>query len=208
LTALGVLGATSAFAQSRFATLPTADDMAEAYPPKAFAEYVGGRATIACAVTPDAGLANCSIKSEAPAGYGFGAAALALAQTIKLTPANLPATIDIPLRFEPPVRTTEAIFGKVPGGYAELGPAGPYYPEREARMHVEGYVILTCHLAKTGILSDCTVIEDKPAGAAFPYVAMKLAERKIVTAAPRSVDGVPLADEIVRVVVPFQFRRK
>jgi TonB family protein len=207
LTALALLGATSAFAQARFATLPTADDMAQAYPPKAAAEQVAGHATVSCAVTPDAGLANCSVKSETPAGYGFGAAALALTPKITLSPVNLPPTIDIPLRFEPPMRTTQAIFGKIPGGYAELGPAGPYYPERAMRLNKQGYAVLACHLAKTGRLSDCTVVDEAPADFGFRYAALKLVERRLLTAAPRLVDGVPLEDEIVQVVVPFQFRR-
>ena len=143
LTALALLGGASAVAQSRYATLPTADDMARAYPPKAAAEFVGGHATISCAVTPEAALANCSVKSEAPADDGFGAAALALAGKITLTPANLPATID-----------------------------------------------------------------DSPGGFSFGDAALKLVERELLTAAPRSVDGVPLGDEIVRVVAPFRFRRK
>jgi len=208
LTAVALLGAASLFAQSRIATLPSADDMAQAYPQKAFTEHVGGHATISCAVTPDAGLANCSVKSETPADYGFGAAALALAPKITLAPGNLPSTIDIPLRFEPPIRTVEANFAKVPHGYAELGPAGPYYPDRAARMRAQGYAILASHLAKTGSLNDCTVIKEAPPGFDFAAAALRLAERKVLTAAPRLVDGVPVEDEAVRVMVPFQFRHK
>jgi TonB family protein len=192
----------------KFASLPTAEDMAGLYPEKAVAEQIVGRATVSCAVTPEARLTDCQVTSETPEGYGFGAAAVAAAQKITLAPGDLPVRINLPVRFEPPMRTVDAIFAKMPGDYPALGPAGPYYPERAARMGAQGFAILACHLAATGYLSGCKVLDETPRGFGFPDAAMKMMERKVLTAAPRLADGIPVADELVQVQVPFQFRRR
>src|SRR5437868_2270339 len=100
--ALGVAAVASARAQPaapQFAALPSALDMAAVYPPAAFNARTGGRAVITCDVAPGGGLSACVVKSEAPAGAGFGAAAQAIAAKIRLAPGDLPAQITIPLRF-------------------------------------------------------------------------------------------------------------
>ncbi len=57
---------------------PTAQQWASVYPPKAKAAGVtGGSATLSCTVEVDGGLKACGVKDEAPAGMGFGAAAMA-----------------------------------------------------------------------------------------------------------------------------------
>ena len=203
-----LLVASAASAQSRFATVPSAGDMASAYPSKALTERVGGRATISCAVTPDARLADCSVKSETPQDFGFGAAALTLAAKIVLTPQNLPSEVDIPLRFEPPVRRVAAVFHSVQGGYDAFGPAGPYYPERAARMGAQGYAVLACHAAESGGLTGCTAVEDAPSGFGFREAALKLVERKVVTAPPVMAPESRSESEVVEVVVPFRLGRK
>lgn len=204
----GDRNAHGAGAAVKLASVPTPEDMAAAYPAKAAEGQIAGTAKIDCAVTPDAKLTDCQVTSETPDGYGFGAAAVALSEKIALAPGDLPSRVTVPLLFEPPMRTVDAIFGKAPGGYAELGPVGPYYPERAARMGAQGYAILACHLAKTGALSGCTVIAQEPKDFGFSEAALKMVERKLLTAAPLVVDGVPLEDEVVRVQVPFQFRRR
>lgn len=193
-----------ATAQVTFAAVPAPEDVAAAYPAKATTEHLVGRAVISCRVTTEAALTDCQVTSETPDGYGFGAAALALAPKFRLQLGNLPERIAIPLRFEAPLRIVDAIFGKMPGGYG--GTAGPYYPDQAFRAGAQGYAILDCRLAATGLLSACSVAAEAPAGLGFSDAARKMMERKVLTAAPRVVDGVPMDGEQIRVRVPFQMK--
>jgi TonB family protein len=85
---------------------PSSEDMAWAYPQRAQREEVGGKAVLHCLVAPDGGLANCQVASEAPADYGFGAAALALAPQFQMTrppsDAKNPSEVTIPISFLTP----------------------------------------------------------------------------------------------------------
>lgn len=87
---------------------PTGDDMERFYPKRAMDEGVSGRATIACRVTKAGLLADCKATAEAPADYGFGAAAVSLAAMFKLKPKTVDGkpvgdgTIVIPIVFQVP----------------------------------------------------------------------------------------------------------
>ncbi|MFZ0268069.1 TonB family protein [Caulobacter sp.] len=87
---------------------PSGEDMAWAYPKRAEREEVGGKAVLHCLVAPDGGLTHCQVASEAPADYGFGAAALALAPQFQMTrpPSDIkaPSEITIPITFLTPPR--------------------------------------------------------------------------------------------------------
>jgi protein TonB len=69
-----------------FALASEKPDPLQYYPPRARAEGVQGRATLACTQRPDGSFAKCSVISEAPAGYGFGDAALAMSGRMALPP--------------------------------------------------------------------------------------------------------------------------
>jgi TonB family protein len=85
---------------------PSGEDMAWAYPQRAQREEVGGKAVLHCLVAPDGGLMRCEVASEAPADYGFGAAALALAPQFQMTrppsDAKNPSEVTIPISFLTP----------------------------------------------------------------------------------------------------------
>jgi TonB family protein len=85
---------------------PSGEDMAWAYPKRAQREEVGGKAVLHCVVAPDGGLTHCQVASEAPADYGFGAAALALAPQFQMTrppsDARNPSEVTIPIVFLTP----------------------------------------------------------------------------------------------------------
>lgn len=81
--------------------------MARFYPIRAWREDMEGRATIVCAVGLDTRLIDCIVQSEAPTGYGFGKAALDLADEMRMAPAirnGLPvkAQVRVPLVFKLP----------------------------------------------------------------------------------------------------------
>jgi TonB family protein len=86
---------------------PDGELIARFYPHKAWREDVEGRVTISCAAGVDTRLADCTVLSEDPAGYGFGDAALRLAVEMRMAPAirnGLPvvAQVRVPLVFALP----------------------------------------------------------------------------------------------------------
>lgn len=84
---------------------PTGDDMARLYPRAAAIAEVEGRVTLACSVTAEGLLAECSVTSEDPADQGFGAAALGMVPKFRMRPLTkdgVPVaggTVRIPVRF-------------------------------------------------------------------------------------------------------------
>jgi len=70
------VGAPSPSAQSQ----PVPGKQAEYYPDRANRANRGGVAELRCTVTAEGGLAGCVVLREEPTGYGFGAAALAMAR--------------------------------------------------------------------------------------------------------------------------------
>jgi TonB family protein len=80
------------------------------YPARAERMGIEGVASISCFVTIEGALRNCVVKSEEPAGAGFGEAALNMATLFKMRPATRDGKpvesvmpITIPIRFTLPV---------------------------------------------------------------------------------------------------------
>jgi TonB family protein len=84
---------------------PTARDVERFYPSEALSAEKSGVAILACKVDASGSLHDCVIESEAPAGLGFGAAALKMASLFKMKPPAIDghpvetATIRVPLTF-------------------------------------------------------------------------------------------------------------
>ncbi len=91
--------------------------------------------------------------------------------------------------------------------YRQNGVAGPYYPERAARMGLQGGAALECLLLANGALTKCRVLVEKPPGSGFGDASLKMAESRWMTAKPTIAEGHPLAEETVDVLVPFVFRK-
>lgn len=207
VSALAVAAPALAQAPVQWASLPDAVDMKAAYPARAAADSLGGKATLKCDVRPDGGLAGCLAISEAPAGYGFGPAALILAAKIRVVVGpDMPATVTVPIQFKLPPRELVATFPKVDKAYADFGPAGPYYPMIAVERRLGGYAVLACDLAGDGGLSGCTVAEEAPADVGFGEAALRMTEKRYIVGEPRP--GPAASPEQVRVLVPFGKPRK
>lgn len=72
-------------AQIDWARLPSAEMMAAYYPEHARAAGVGGWAIISCRAYPSGKLHGCKIADEAPAGFDFGAATVAVAPKFQMS---------------------------------------------------------------------------------------------------------------------------
>ncbi len=87
---------------------PTDEDLSKYYPERAKTENMSGKVTIACMVTAEGLLTDCTTVTEQPAGYGFGAAALALSSFFLMKPKRIDGQpvaggkIRVPVIFAPP----------------------------------------------------------------------------------------------------------
>lgn len=87
--------------------LPTAAEVAAAYPPAAKAKKVVGEVALACTLDADGWLRACRVASETPEGYGFGQAGLSLASAFRMSPLTSGGAsvegraIEAPILFAP-----------------------------------------------------------------------------------------------------------
>jgi len=89
--------------------------------------------------------------------------------------------------------------------FSQLGPPGPYYPERSVRLGITGVAVIQCRLAQTGMLSDCAVLAEAPQGSNFGSAMLKMAKEGYLKAQPPS--GFQ-PDSHVRVLMEFPKVRK
>lgn len=163
---------------------PTYADVAVAYPSKARAARVGGRATVACGMTKEGRLKDCETLSSSPKGMGFEAAARTLARQFRLevrTPADLAAAKDIivhlPITFDPAMLDQATpIVGKpnwaaLPRGDEILASFQALKVDRTVRVQ------LRCVVQQAGYLSGCEVAAEEPKGSGAGAVALALAPR-------------------------------
>lgn len=87
----------------------------------------------------------------------------------------------------------------------EFGAPGLFMPEiaTRGRRPVSGIATIQCALAANGVLTACMVIAETPPKYNFGYAALRMAEVRVLTAAPRIVDGQPVSGEIVRLTIEF-----
>jgi TonB family protein len=119
-------------------------------------------------------------------------AAIAAAAVLSGEP---PAPDGFPL-VDPPVRTRPDWI-RVP----TLDDIADFYPRRARARGIEGRVVLDCRVAVVGRLKDCRVHQETPEGTGFGEAALELAP--LIVARPGTLDGVPIADELVRVPIAF-----
>lgn len=206
-------------AQPVWIAAPTGEAMVAAYPAAARLAHAGGRVVLSCAATAQGGLDECRVVSQSPEDQGFGEAALTLAPGFRMRTEladGSPAAgrrIIVPIRFvlpEPPDNFPHRapVFHDAKSSYPELGPAGPYFPDRAARNLMNGSAVIQCRAAADGRLTECIPVSDTPKDWGFDYAALRMALKGWITAAPRLENGQPVDGETVRIEVPFQMRRQ
>lgn len=108
---------------------PNGQEFASLYPQKAQSPQKGGWAVVSCRAKADGALETCKIAAEAPAGLGFGASAVAMAEKY--------------FKLEPRTKSGDAVDGgyvHIPivyqglGGAAEAPPRITYKPARPAML--------------------------------------------------------------------------
>jgi TonB family protein len=212
LALLGAPGAARAACDHiTWTSLPTADDMAEVYPQRAWIEGRESRATLHCTLSPDGVLHDCGVDSEQPDVYAFGFAALQIASKLKAAPcgaATDPAiNVNIPLAFKlpPGPLAREALF-KDPGQY--MPPAGPYWPDKAYRVGARGMVLVDCAVTAENRLEKCKIIVDTNRGYGFSDAVLKMAQVGFMTAVPLAPGAAATPDNVWRFRVMFNPTRR
>jgi protein TonB len=84
---------------------PSAEQLADAYPPRALRLGAAGSATLLCTVGVSGDVRDCTVIAETPEDFGFGAAALKLSRWFKVRPETQDgqavdgALVKAPLQF-------------------------------------------------------------------------------------------------------------
>jgi TonB family protein len=156
-----------------------------------------GKAVIGCTTDPSKSLKNCEILSEAPAGAGFGKAALGLVGAYLMKPAlangkPVASPVQFPINFTQAVVTNPDWIRK-----PNLNQLLAVYP---AKAHGDGRAIINCTVGVDGVLRNCKVLDETPTNVGFGQAALALAPSFLMK--PGTKDGKPVSDEVT---IPIKF---
>lgn len=192
-----------------WAEAPSYTDVAAAYPKKAQAEKLAGRATLACALSEQGRLNSCDVATVEPRGYGFDTAAKALAKQFRFevaTDADRKATrsVDIHLTmvFDPSMLgVATPLVGKP--RWAAL-PKAEQMQATFAGLGVTGTarVTLECTVQQGGSVSGCRVASEDPAGKGVGTAALSLAPAFRLTT--WTAEGLPTVGGTVRIPIRYE----
>jgi hypothetical protein len=157
---------------------PSGESLADKYPLTALVQGVNGRVQLICTVALDT-RSNCSIVSETPTGWGFGAAALEISQTFRFRPARrngaavVGGRVSVALPFR--LRDSESFLPRWDDApsYEDVQAARPA-AAREA--NVVGTGVLSCEVMQDRRLN-CGVLVESPVGYGFGRAALSLASK-------------------------------
>lgn len=198
-----------------WAAAPTQEQMVAAYPPKAKAAHILGVVSIECMIRPQ-GLENCRTMSEEPQGHGFGRAAASLAKYFH-DPINVPPGMKI---AGASTRLTftfgEQMFDSAPYVAKPKFTAAPSGPEMMETYRaaakaassegevVTGSATAKCKIGVGGILSDCAIASEAPAGKGLGQAVLTLAPKfKLST---WTDDGLPVIGTSVKLPLKFDIK--
>lgn len=173
---------------------PTPEDLLTVWPRDAFKRGYGGKAIIACQVSLQGALRDCSVESESPSGAGFGSAAIALTPQFLMKPAmrdGVPvvSAVRIPVIFPTPEVPTGTLLPgagfytnlarvslsdiswTVAPSYAEVAAA---YPQKARAKQVGGRATLSCTFKAGGRIGSCDTVAEEPKGQGFAAAAKSL----------------------------------
>jgi TonB family protein len=186
------------------------------YPAVARAAGVEGKASLICKVSEHARVSDCEVTFEAPDGYGFGDAAIALSKlsqdnpNVSITPPPKGEVITFTFRLKPPSISPNTLepahLDRTPEFLARPDPkaVARAYPPAAASAHIAGRVVLDCIVTQEGRLSPCTVLDEQPSGWGFGKGAIKMASDFKMK--PGSHDGVPVVGGHYRLPISFNPR--
>jgi hypothetical protein len=180
------------------------DQLVAIWPGTAYQAGLGGHVTLRCLVDVHGLAERCDVAYEAPAGKGFGKAALEMRPTIKLAPtlgadgAPVAAVKNIAITFkgtDSEVTMAAALAGGTFGlknplkmrkvtmldfpiwaAAASFDDLAAAYPAKDGG--VEGYAVAHCQVRTSGALAGCQMIKETPEKLGFGAAATALAAAK------------------------------
>ncbi len=165
---------------------PTYARVLAAYPEKARAAALGGRATLNCTIKADGHLTGCATITESPKGYGFSGAARGLMGDF-VAPATTPngdslkgVGIQVPVTFEPRMlEASHPVIGQ-PQWIAlpEITDVTDGYPKAATAAGVlKARVVVSCEVAVGGAMRDCKAESENPPGLGLGAAALALSTK-------------------------------
>ena len=199
---------------------PDTQDLMAVWPVAAMKSGRGGKAVVSCTVTVQGTLRDCYVKSEKPAGIGFGNAGLTLTSQFVMKPAihdgkPVESTVSIPIDW-PDMRAgstsrlgnraAEGIITRVIANVRWLrapsvGDVFAAYPEKARAAKVGGQATLDCVVTKTGAVVSCDILQEAPAGYGFGGAARRLSTKFLGPTTDSA--GASLAGAHTQILVAF-----
>lgn len=187
---------------------PSYADVAAAYPKKARAAKLAGRATEFCDFRPDGRLTGCRTITEQPHGEGFADAARQLVKTFRAPTQTSDGSkisegsVQLPFTFDPAMLEGEQVIGK-PQWASLPSNAETAAAFAEVTKTVSGTVrvSLGCTVQAGGHVADCKVEREEPAGKGVGQAALALTPHFRVTT--WTVEGLPTVGG--KIVIPLRF---
>ncbi|MDB5496783.1 MAG: hypothetical protein JWP28_814 [Phenylobacterium sp.] len=187
---------------------PSYADVVAAYPAKARAAKLGGRATLSCELDKLGGVGHCTTLAEEPKHEGFADAARVLAKQFRAFPTGSDGKTVAGVRLQLPVVFDPATLG---GGQPVIGKAQwaglPSAEETNAAfgtLAVAGTtrVRLACTVQQGGSVSDCKVVMEDPAGQGVGQAALSLAGHFRLTT--WTAEGLPTVGGTINIPLRYE----
>lgn len=162
------------------------------WPKDATGNPVYGKATLDCAVGPGGFATACVVKSETPASAALEKAAPKIAALYKArTATSGRAMLDM-----------ELIYDVYPGWLKtpSFDDMELVWPRKAAAMGISGSATITCGVNLQGLMQNCFVVREIPAGRGFGEAALAIAPTFLMT--PAIKNGHPVEGEVT---IPVNF---
>jgi hypothetical protein len=188
--------------------VPSAADMAAAFPAQAAGHEASGHVVLRCRMAGDGGLKGCEVATEEPRGEGFGQAARNLAKAFRVADEVVQSKpmqgvyVDVPFDFRDPRRPGPSVEVNDPEWQRGADPvmAGKLFPEAAAKAGLKtGRAIVDCEAAHDGTLIHCAVVSEEPSGLGFGESALAIAG--VMQMNPWTKQGAPVEGAKIRLPI-------
>jgi len=178
---------------------PSASDVDAAL--SAEAKAAGGSGYVECVAKTDGSVGSCKVIRQYSKGPGYSDAALAIARLFKLKPATrlgrpVESNVLFPVSYGSPNDSNPDWLQR-----PTLDQLTAVYPAAAAAKGAEGRAVIRCVVGVEGLLHDCKVVDESPAGLGFGGAALAVAPTMLFKPATRYGKAVE-----AEITVPVNFK--